>query len=123
MLQVNEKYFNSHSQLWKMIWNNSFNLVNYDILIWYFKTKFLIQNQADTTSTGAVPLTLTCIPKFDLDEFTTVGSRWTKYKNRFANLYVSLNITDNKQKLALLLRYIGEEAYNVYSNLLTPGTE
>ena len=83
----------------------------------------MMQNQADTTATGAVPLTLPSFPKFDLDEFTTVGLRWTKYKKFFMNLCIALNITDDKQKLALLLNYIGEEAYDVYKNILTPGTE
>ena len=35
----------------------------------------MMQNQADTTATGAVPLTLPSFPKFDLDEFTTAGPR------------------------------------------------
>ena len=39
------------------------------------------------------------------------------------NLSVTLNITYDKQKSALLLNYIGEEAYDVYDNFLTPGTE
>ena len=82
----------------------------------------MMQNQADTTVTGAVPLTLSSFPKFDLDEFT-VEPRWTKYKKFFVNLCVALNITDEKQKLALLLNYIGEEAYDVYNNILTPGIE
>ena len=82
-----------------------------------------MQNQADITATGAVPLTLPSFPKFDLDKFTTVGTRWTKYKKRFVNLCVALNITDDKQKLALLLNYIGEEAYDTYDNLLNSGTE
>ena len=46
-----------------------------------------------------------------------------KYKKRFVNLCAALNITDDKQKLALLLNYIGKEAYNIYDNLLNPGTE
>ena len=83
----------------------------------------MMQNQTDITATGAVPLTLPSFPKFDLDEFTTVGPRWIKYKTSFENLSVALNITFDKQKLALLLNYIGEEPYDVYDNMLTPGTE
>ena len=43
----------------------------------------MMQNQADTTATEAVQLTLQSFPKFDLDEFTTAEPRWTKYKKRF----------------------------------------
>ena len=39
------------------------------------------------------------------------------------NLCIALNITDDKQKLALPLNYIEEEACDVYKNILTPGTE
>ena len=35
------------------------------------------------------------------------------------NLVIALNITDDKQKKALLLNYIGEEAYEVYENVTT----
>ena len=83
----------------------------------------MIQNQAETTATGAVQLTLPSFSKFDLDEFTTVGPRWKKYKKPFVSLCVALNTTDDKQKLILLLNYIGEKAYDVHDNLLTSGTE
>ena len=58
----------------------------------------MMQNQADTTATRAVPLTLPSFPKFDLDEFTTVVPRWTIYKNSFVNSLVALNITNNTKK-------------------------
>ena len=34
-------------------------------------------------------------------------------------MVVALNVTDNRQKKALLLNSIGEEAYEVYENLTT----
>lgn len=45
----------------------------------------MVHNQADTTATVAVPLTLPSFPKFDLNEFTTVGPRWAKYKKPVVN--------------------------------------
>lgn len=68
-------------------------------------------------------LNLPTFPKFDTDDFTTISTRWEKYKKRFLNLCVALNVEEDKQKLALLLNYIGEEAYDIYDNLLVPGTD
>ena len=60
-------------------------------------------------------------PKFYLDDQNTISIRWEKYKKRFDNLSVALNIKDDKQKLALFLNYAGEELYDIYDNLLVPG--
>ena len=62
-------------------------------------------------------------PKFDLDDYTNVATKWEKYKKRFLNLCTALQITDDKQKLALLLNYMGEESYDVYDSLLVPGAD
>ena len=67
-------------------------------------------------------LTLLSFPVFTLDDYTTISACWKKYKRRFENLVVALNVTDDRQKKALLLHYIGEEAYKVYENL-TSGAE
>ena len=48
--------------------------------------------------------------------------QFLKYKRKFENLVVALNVTDDRQKKALLLNYIGQEAYKVYENL-TSGAE
>ena len=48
--------------------------------------------------------------------------QFLKYKRKFENLVVALNVTDDRQKKALLLNYVGEEAYKVYENL-TSGAE
>ena len=48
--------------------------------------------------------------------------QFLKYKRKFENLVNALNVTDDRQKKALLLNYIGEEAYKVYENL-TSGAE
>ena len=55
-----------------------------------------------------------------MDDYTTVSTRWEKYKKRFLNLCVALNVKEDTQKLALFLNYIGEEAYDIYDNLLAP---
>ena len=62
-------------------------------------------------------LTLLSFPVFTLDDYTTISACWKKYKRRFENLVVALNVTDDRQKKALLLNYIGEEAYEAYVNL------
>ena len=64
-------------------------------------------------------LTLPSFPVFTLDGYTTISARWRKYKRRFENLVVAVNVTDDRQKKALLLNFIGEEAYEVYENLIS----
>ena len=70
----------------------------------------------------ATSLNIPNFPKFDLDDYNTISTRWEKYKKRFLNLCVALNVVEEKQKLALFLNYIGEEAYDIYDNLLVAGT-
>ena len=64
-------------------------------------------------------LTLPSFPVFPLDDYTTISTLWKKYKRRFENLVIALSVTDDRQKKALFLNYIGEEAYEVYENLTT----
>ena len=61
-------------------------------------------------------LTLPSFPMFTVDDYT-ISARWKKYKRRFENLVVALNVTDDRHKKSLLLNYVGEEAYDVYKNL------
>ena len=68
-------------------------------------------------------LNIPTFPSFDLDDHTTTATRWEKYKKRFLNLCVALNVQDDKQKLALLLNYVGEELYDIYDSLLVPTTD
>ena len=63
-------------------------------------------------------LALPAFPQFSLDE-CTISTRWIKYKKRFENLVLALNVQDGAQKKALLLNYLGDEAYDVYENLST----
>ena len=57
-------------------------------------------------------LTLPTFSVFTLDDYTIISTHWKKYKWRFENLVISLNVTDDNQKKALFLNYIGEEAYD-----------
>ena len=49
-------------------------------------------------------------------QFQYIGK---KYKKRFENLVLAVNVQDGAQKKALLLNYHGDEAYNIYENLST----
>ena len=64
-------------------------------------------------------LTLPSFSVFTLDDYTSISTRWKKYKWRFENLVIALNLTDDRQKKALSFNNIGEEAYEVYENLKT----
>ena len=63
-------------------------------------------------------LTLPTFPPFSLDEYSTISTRWKKYKKRFENLVLALHVHDGAQNRAFLLNYLGDEAY-VYENLST----
>ena len=56
-----------------------------------------------------------------MNNYNTISTRWEKYKKRFANLIIALNIEDDTQKKILLLGYIGEEVCGVYDNHSVPG--
>ena len=49
-------------------------------------------------------------------QFQNIGK---KYKKRFENLVLVVNVQDGAQKKALLLNYLGDEAYDLYENLST----
>ena len=68
-------------------------------------------------------LHIPAFPSFSLDETTAIATRLVKCKKRFENLLIALNVTNDSQKLALLLNYVGEECYDIYDNLLIPGTQ
>ena len=48
-------------------------------------------------------LTLPSFPVCTLDDYTTSFTHRDKYKRRFENLVIALNVTGKKQKKALLL--------------------
>ena len=41
------------------------------------------------------------------------GVRWRKYIDKFENLLCALDVHDDARKKALLLHYIGDEAYDI----------
>ena len=49
---------------------------------------------------------------------TSVAQRWKRWSDRFDNLLIALNITDNTRKKALLLHLAGESVYEVFEGLV-----
>ena len=45
-----------------------------------------------------VNLTLPSFRVLTLDDYTTISTRWKKYKRRFENLVIALNVTDDRKK-------------------------
>ena len=64
-------------------------------------------------------LMLPAFPPFSLDEYSTISTRWRKYKKYFENLVFALNVQDGTQKKALLLNYLGDQACDIYKNVST----
>ena len=63
-------------------------------------------------------LTLPSFPTFDLGEVDTIAPKWKKYKQRFSLLCTAIGVTEEKQKLAMLLTYVGDETYELYENVI-----
>ena len=53
-------------------------------------------------------LNLPQFPTFETDDVSSIPSRWKKYKQRFELLCTAIGVTDNKQKLAMLLTFVGD---------------
>ena len=47
-------------------------------------------------------LNMPVFPPFDLDDYTTVGTRWTKYKKRFANLMCCFTCHGQQAKISVI---------------------
>ena len=58
---------------------------------------------------------LPVFPPFDpeLDK-ADVAARWKKWLSRLENLFVAMNIQDDKRKRALLLHYAGEQVHDIF---------
>ena len=50
-----------------------------------------------------VSLTLATFSVFTLDDYTIISTYWKRYKWRFENLVIAVNVRDDNQKKALLL--------------------
>ena len=48
---------------------------------------------------------------------TATGQRWTKWKKRFENFLLAMDIDDETCKPALLLHYIGSSAFDIFETL------
>ena len=63
-------------------------------------------------------------PPFDVDDDSTAtGQRWSKWKKRFENFLLAMDITDETRKRALLLHYIGSPAFDIFETLTDTGEE
>ena len=63
-------------------------------------------------------------PPFNVeDDPTATGQRWTKWKKRFENFLLAMNIEDETRKRALLLHYIGSSAFDIFKTLNDTGDE
>ena len=51
---------------------------------------------------------------------TSVAQRWKRWSDRFDNLIIAMNITNNDRKIALLLHLAGEAVYDIYQGLVVP---
>ena len=57
-------------------------------------------------------------PPFDIDtDPTSVGITWKKWIQRFDNLLVALDVSDEHRKKALLLYYGGKELHDIYDTI------
>ena len=72
---------------------------------------------------AVVNLNLPQFPIFETDEVSSIPSRWKKYKQRFALLCTAIGVTDNKQKLAMLLTFVGDSTYEIYENVKPAGEQ
>ena len=67
---------------------------------------------------------LPLFPPFNVeDDPTATGQRWTKWKKRFENFLLAMDIHDETRKRALLLHYIGSSAFDIFETLTDTGEE
>ena len=64
---------------------------------------------------SAIPQISPFVPDADP---TSVAQRWKRWSDRFDNLIVAMNVTDNKRKRALLLHLAGEAVFDVFEGLV-----
>ena len=60
-------------------------------------------------------LNITPFPPFDYHiDKSNAGPRWQKWIAKLENLFIGLNLKDDKRKRALLLHYVGDAVYDIY---------
>ncbi|CAB4023306.1 Hypothetical predicted protein [Paramuricea clavata] len=68
-------------------------------------------------------LSLPNFPHFDVHVDGNVGPRWKKWLTRFERLLIATNITEAKQKRALLLHYAGPAVDEIFDTLSDTGED
>ena len=65
-------------------------------------------------------LTLPTFPVFDINEEPSkLYTSWKKYRTRFELLCSAVGVTEETQKLSMLLTYIGNGAYDIYEQIVS----
>ena len=73
-----------------------------------------------STNTKAVAnLNLPAFPIFDLTEKDILKKRWNKYLKSFNTLCKAICVTDDSQKLSMLLTRVENEMHEIYENIIT----
>ncbi|CAB4029330.1 Hypothetical predicted protein [Paramuricea clavata] len=57
------------------------------------------------------------------DDSTATVQRWTKWKKRFENFLLAMDIDDETRKRALLSHYIGSSAFDIFETIKDTGAE
>ena len=72
----------------------------------------------------ATKIDLTPLPPFDpLTEPSSISQRWKMWKRRFETYLVTLNITEDKKKRALLLNQAGQATQEIFDTLQETGED
>jgi hypothetical protein len=72
----------------------------------------------------AIKLDLGSIPPFDpVSNPSSIGQRWTTWKKRFQTYITAMNVTDDKQKRALLLFQAGQATQEIFETLPETGDD
>ena len=59
------------------------------------------------------------IAPFHIDsDVTSLAQRWKRWSDRFDNLMVAMNVTDNARKKALLLHLAGDAVFSIFEGLV-----
>lgn len=81
-------------------------------------------SEEPTTTSMAKALNLTPPLPFDADQsISSVGQRWKEWRERFDMYLVAANITDDKQKRAVLLYVAGPSVQKIFKTLSETGTD
>ena len=72
----------------------------------------------------AFKVEVTPLPMFDpMSDPSSLSQRWKAWKNRFETYISAINVTDDKQKRALLLYQAGQETQELFDTFTDTGTD